>query len=104
MVGEVYALQAQLMQMNFGGGDTARNAEGRAAMTSVALAFIVIAAVVGVVGRAMGIAATIVAHAISMLFWFNDGWGFTVVPALVAVVVLWIIWTVEANRRAHPDA
>jgi hypothetical protein len=99
LIGEAIALNAQLEQLNFGGPLTPRNIEGRTQMIWVAVAFIVLAIIIGVVGRSLWIAGTLFIHSAAMLLWFNAGWGSTVGPAVIALVTLWIVWTVRSRRR-----
>ena len=98
LMGEVFALDAQLKQLNFGGPLTPGNIEGRTQMMWIAIAFIAIAIIVSVIGRSLWIAGTLLIHSIAMLVWFNTGWGYTVVPAVLACVTFWFMWTVTSRR------
>jgi len=98
LIGEMFALDAQLKQLNFGGPLTPRNVEGRTQMMWIAIAFIALSIIVCVVGRSLWIAGSLLIHSIAMLLWFNTGWGYTVVPAVLACVIFWVAWTVKSRR------
>ena len=67
-------------------------------MMWIAIAFIALSIIVCVVGRSLWIAGSLLIHSIAMLLWFNTGWGYTVVPAVLACVIFWVAWTVKSRR------
>jgi hypothetical protein len=93
---------AVLKQLSFGGPLTPRNIEGRMDLSLIALAYIGLAVIIGVLGRAMWVACTLLVHAFAMLYGFSTGWGFTVVPAAIALIILWIAWTYRITFRTEP--
>lgn len=110
LIGEVFALDAQLKQLNLGGPLTPRNIEGRVQMMWVAIAFIALAAIVALVGRNLWIAGALLIHSITMLLWFNSGWSATVVPTVLICVISWGVWTarwaiwvVRSRQGRHPS-
>ncbi|PWC07784.1 hypothetical protein DF223_04860 [Mycetocola zhujimingii] len=98
LIGEVFALDAQLKQLSFGGPLTPRNIEGRDQMMWVAIAFIALAGIIGVVGKNLWIAGVLLIHSIAMLLRFNSGWGSTVAPTVLVCFTLWVVWTVRSIR------
>jgi hypothetical protein len=99
IIGEPFAALAALKQLSFGGPLTPENIEGRLDLSLIALAYIGLAAIIAVLGRALWIAGTLLIHAVAMLFGFNTGWGYTVIPAAIGLITLWIAWTYNATSR-----